>query len=203
MRRYDNDNFPPAMKNLSEEMRGRAIAETNALLDEGYDSGRAISMGIAKAQEADEQGRRGSTESSHGPAFHLMYSDPVWVIWPEDRDHPTHRFNLYEDALKRAHELAKERLSAVYVFDPDGKLIQRSEEFGEGVSSTDTIEVSPYDDGDWVVRLRSPDGFFERCSTKREAVELARRQARELGCRLVVRYQSGEVQERQDYRTGD
>jgi hypothetical protein len=200
MNRYDVNDYPPAMKNLSEEVRGRAIAETNALLDAGYAPGRAISMGIAKAQEADERGKRGgNTTGELGPAFHVMFSDPVWVIWPEDRDHPTHRFNAYDDALRRAHELASDRHSAVYVFDPDGKLIERSEEFGEGQQeSNDTIAVSPAN-GDWVVRLPGPQGFFERCSTKREAVELARRKARELGCRLVVRYQSGDVQTRQDF----
>jgi uncharacterized protein YdaT len=49
--------YPPAMENLSPLVRSKAIAIANALLDEGYEEGKAIRIAIAKAKEWAE--RRG------------------------------------------------------------------------------------------------------------------------------------------------
>lgn len=42
---------PPAMRRLPPLVRLKAIEIANALLDEGYDEGRAIRIGIVKAKE--------------------------------------------------------------------------------------------------------------------------------------------------------
>jgi len=45
-------DYPPAMSRLLEVIRERkAIEIANALLEEGYDEGRAIRIAIAKAKE--------------------------------------------------------------------------------------------------------------------------------------------------------
>lgn len=45
------------MQNLPPEVRSKAIEIANALLEEGYDEGRAIRIAIAKAKErADRRG---------------------------------------------------------------------------------------------------------------------------------------------------
>lgn len=49
--------YPPAMGRLPPLVRAKAIEIANALLDEGYDEGMAIRIGIAKAKEWAE--RRG------------------------------------------------------------------------------------------------------------------------------------------------
>ncbi len=54
---WDEDRYPSAMRNLSPFVRAKAIEIANALLDEGYDEGMAIRVGIAKAKEWAE--RRG------------------------------------------------------------------------------------------------------------------------------------------------
>jgi uncharacterized protein YdaT len=43
--------YPPAMRRLPPLVRLKAIEIANALLDEEYDEGRAIRIGIAKAKE--------------------------------------------------------------------------------------------------------------------------------------------------------
>ena len=48
---WKTDYYPPAMKHLPAQVREKAITIANALLDEGYDEGRAIRIGIAKAKE--------------------------------------------------------------------------------------------------------------------------------------------------------
>ena len=43
------------MKNLTPEVREKAIDVANALLEEGYDKGRAIAIGTAQAEEWGKQ----------------------------------------------------------------------------------------------------------------------------------------------------
>ncbi len=54
---WNSEYYPHAMSHLSELVREKAIEIANALLAEGYDEGRAIRIGIAKAKEWAE--RRG------------------------------------------------------------------------------------------------------------------------------------------------
>lgn len=44
-------SFPPSMRRLEPTTREKAIAIANALLEEGYDEGRAVRIAIAKAKE--------------------------------------------------------------------------------------------------------------------------------------------------------
>jgi uncharacterized protein YdaT len=54
---WNESYYPPAMEHLSEIVRSKAIEIANALLEEGYEEGMAIRIGIAKAKEWAE--RRG------------------------------------------------------------------------------------------------------------------------------------------------
>ncbi|HTN50378.1 MAG TPA: hypothetical protein VMK32_13195 [Burkholderiaceae bacterium] len=44
------ERFPSSMRHLSEVTRAKAIDIANALLDEGMEEGRAIRIGIARAE---------------------------------------------------------------------------------------------------------------------------------------------------------
>jgi uncharacterized protein YdaT len=48
---WDESRYPTSMKRLPPLVRAKAIEIANALLDEGYDEGRAIRIAIAKAKE--------------------------------------------------------------------------------------------------------------------------------------------------------
>ena len=48
---WNNENFPPSMRHLSEPARRKAIEIANALLAEDMDEGRAIRIAIAKSKE--------------------------------------------------------------------------------------------------------------------------------------------------------
>ncbi|MDN4619603.1 hypothetical protein QCD85_15955 [Paenibacillus sp. PsM32] len=51
---WTNGDYPPSMKNLDTRVRHKAIEIANALLDEGYEEGRAIAIATAKAEEWDK-----------------------------------------------------------------------------------------------------------------------------------------------------
>lgn len=48
---WTTTDYPASMKNLTKEVRNKAIEIANALLEEGYEEGRAIAIGTAKAEE--------------------------------------------------------------------------------------------------------------------------------------------------------
>jgi uncharacterized protein YdaT len=48
---WDEDYYPASMKHLPPDVRSKAIEIANALLEEGYEEGKAIRIAIAKAKE--------------------------------------------------------------------------------------------------------------------------------------------------------
>jgi uncharacterized protein YdaT len=48
---WSEDNYPVSLKNLTPQVRKKAIDISNALLDQGYEEGRAISIGTSQAEE--------------------------------------------------------------------------------------------------------------------------------------------------------
>jgi uncharacterized protein YdaT len=48
---WDEDRYPASMSRLPVRVRRKAIEIANALLEEGYDEGKAIRIAIAKAKE--------------------------------------------------------------------------------------------------------------------------------------------------------
>ncbi|USB34636.1 hypothetical protein [Paenibacillus sp. YPG26] len=51
---WDKNDYPPSMKNLDTRIRNKAVEIANALLEEGYDEGKAIAIGTSKAEEWDK-----------------------------------------------------------------------------------------------------------------------------------------------------
>ncbi|MFH5187500.1 hypothetical protein ACHHV8_35740 [Paenibacillus sp. TAB 01] len=51
---WNHRNYPVSMKNLQPRIRNKAVEIANALLEDGYDEGRAIAIATAKAKEWNE-----------------------------------------------------------------------------------------------------------------------------------------------------
>lgn len=51
---WNKQDYPVSMKNLDARVRNKAIEIANALLEEGYEEGRAIAIGTARAHEWDD-----------------------------------------------------------------------------------------------------------------------------------------------------
>jgi len=52
---WNEDRYPASMRSLPPRVRRKAIEIANALLEEGYDEGKAIRIAIAKAREWAER----------------------------------------------------------------------------------------------------------------------------------------------------
>jgi len=48
---WDKRNYPDSMKNLTAEVRDKAIEIANSLLEKGYEEGKSIAIATAKAEE--------------------------------------------------------------------------------------------------------------------------------------------------------
>lgn len=48
---WTDERFPVSMRHLEPRIRSKAIEIANALLEQGYEEGKAIRIGIAKAKE--------------------------------------------------------------------------------------------------------------------------------------------------------
>ncbi|GAB2782048.1 hypothetical protein GCM10027275_27340 [Rhabdobacter roseus] len=56
---WTKQNYPPSLKNFMAPVRNKAVDIANALLDEGYDEGKAIAIATAKAEEwAENRGKK-------------------------------------------------------------------------------------------------------------------------------------------------
>ncbi len=56
---WSKDDYPASMKNLTPEVREKAIEIANALLGEGYEEGRAIAIGTDRAEKwAADRGKK-------------------------------------------------------------------------------------------------------------------------------------------------
>ncbi|OGA05546.1 MAG: hypothetical protein A3I00_04305 [Betaproteobacteria bacterium RIFCSPLOWO2_02_FULL_64_12] len=54
---WNENRYPASMKSLPPSVRAKAIEIANALLEEGYDEGKAIRIAIARAKQwAERQG---------------------------------------------------------------------------------------------------------------------------------------------------
>lgn len=62
---WSKDDYPDSLKNFTAEVRNKAIEIANALLDDGYDEGRAIAIATDRAKEwadnRDKQVRKKGT----------------------------------------------------------------------------------------------------------------------------------------------
>ncbi|QJD88157.1 DUF2188 domain-containing protein [Cohnella herbarum] len=56
---WDKDNYPDSLKNFTAPVRGKAVEIANALLEEGYEEGRAIAIATSQAKEwADNRNKQ-------------------------------------------------------------------------------------------------------------------------------------------------
>jgi uncharacterized protein YdaT len=62
---WNENDYPPSMKNLTKPVRDKAIEIANALLEDGREEGSAIAIATSKAEEwAENRGKKVKKESS-------------------------------------------------------------------------------------------------------------------------------------------
>ncbi|MWV45102.1 DUF2188 domain-containing protein [Paenibacillus sp. HJL G12] len=137
---WNKSDYPVSMKNLDARIRNKAIDIANALLDEGYEEGRAIAIATAQAEKWNEDHPAGhdrsglphdsdhrdsksgpSGSSSHGN-LHIVSADEGWALKEEGRDKPLSTFDTKKEALHEAKKTASEFGVNTIIHGEDGRI---------------------------------------------------------------------------------
>lgn len=137
---WSYSDYPASMKNLTTEVRHKAIDIANALLEEGYPEGRAIAIATAQAEKwakrRDQPIRKENAEGATGQAIapDQGNSQPIHVIphpdegWIAMQEHKRIAQGKEKgDVLHKVRERAKEQHSAVYIHDDNGEIAEEED----------------------------------------------------------------------------
>ncbi|PMC40839.1 hypothetical protein CJ195_03415 [Bacillus sp. UMB0899] len=115
---WNKNDYPASMKNLTEPTRRKAIEIANALLEEGYEEGRAISIGISKAKEVTNT----KNKSEDDITYHLVPHSGEWAIKKENSRRVTEVFQTKNEALVKGNDLVKRNNGRLVVHRQDGTI---------------------------------------------------------------------------------
>jgi len=136
---HDLDKLP-ALKNLSDDVRQKALEFADALGARGPRPTTVLGTAVTLAQEW-KSGRLPVQQG--GPAVLVQPRNGRWIIRRSNSEHATHTFVVREDAVRRAQEVARRLGTACLVFGPGGTLIERYEAPGTTAPTAVTAPVSP------------------------------------------------------------
>ena len=115
---WTKTDYPDSMKNLDNKTRNKAIEIANAMLDDGYEEGRAISIAISQAKEWSEN----HSLVSGGEDQHVVPHEGRWAIKKEHSERASYVFDTKSQALERARQIAKNQSVYVVIHRKDGTI---------------------------------------------------------------------------------
>ncbi|KXJ39085.1 DUF2188 domain-containing protein [Bacillus spizizenii] len=136
-------DYPASLKNLEKPVQKKAIEIANAMIDEGYEDGRAIPIATSKAKEwaenapkdeiddflkhDDETERDEDSSSGNGPelmdkAEHVIMHKNGWAVKAEGAKRVSEIKDTKKDAIERAKEIAAHKGTEVIVHLADGSV---------------------------------------------------------------------------------
>ncbi|CUB22875.1 hypothetical protein BN2127_JRS7_00233 [Bacillus subtilis] len=136
-------DYPASLKNLEKPVQKKAIEIANAMIDEGYEDGRAIPIATSKAKEwaenaykeeiddllkhDDETERDEDSSSGNGPelmdkAEHVIKHKNGWAVKAEGAKRVSEIKDTKKDAIERAKEIAAHKGTEVIVHLADGSV---------------------------------------------------------------------------------
>lgn len=141
---WNMDDYPSSMKNLGEVTRKKAIDIANAMIDEGYDEGRAIPIAIDQAKEwkenasdkelkeyekegdpteRSEEGRKYESNPERMEEGELVIShEDGWAVKSSGAERASQVFDSKKEAIDRGKEIASNKGTALTVYKKDGSV---------------------------------------------------------------------------------
>ncbi|MFD1020797.1 DUF2188 domain-containing protein [Thalassobacillus hwangdonensis] len=143
---WDTNDYPDSLKNLDTSVRKKAIEIANAMIDEGYDEGRAIPIATEQAKEwydnasekeinaqknksdqalkeRDEEDKQyDSRPELLEKGQHVVAHDDGWAVQTEDAKKPSEVFDSKDEAVKRAKEIAENKGTKAVIHKKDGSI---------------------------------------------------------------------------------
>ncbi|MFS0690742.1 hypothetical protein AB1K89_16015 [Sporosarcina sp. 179-K 8C2 HS] len=113
---WNKNDYPDSFKNLDSDVRNKAIEIANALLREGNEEGRAISIATAKAREYV------LGDSSDRPKYEVKARDEDWILLKENGERAIFKEGTKDDLLEKAKPYVNEHNGILTVYHADGSL---------------------------------------------------------------------------------
>ncbi|SDM91301.1 DUF2188 domain-containing protein [Sediminibacillus halophilus] len=141
------DDYPASLKNFKPVIRKKAIDIANAMLDEGYDEGRAIPIATDQAKdwydnaskkEIEEYEDEGDPQSCSkedeqydkrpelmDEGEHVVAHENGWAVQAKDAKKPSKVFDKKSDAVERAKEIAENKGTEAVIHKENGDVEKR------------------------------------------------------------------------------
>lgn len=141
------NDYPDSLKNLNEVTRKKAIDIANAMVDEGYEEGRAIPIATAQAEkwydsasqkEREEYKKSGkpTQRSEEGKKYdsnpelldeaeEVVSHEKGWAVQAHGAKRPSETFEKKSDAVNRAKEIAENKGTEAVIYKKDGTIQNR------------------------------------------------------------------------------
>ncbi|MCA1010232.1 DUF2188 domain-containing protein [Halobacillus halophilus] len=148
---WNMNDYPSSLKNLDTPVKKKAIDIANAMLDEGYDEGRAIPIATEQAKEwyenatkdeineakqmgDDELQSRDQDDQQYesrpellDKGEHVVPHEDGWAVQAEDAKKPSNVYEKKEEAVSRAKEVAENKGTQVIIHKKDGSIQERKD----------------------------------------------------------------------------
>ncbi len=125
---YTKKDYPSSMKNLTSEIRNKAIDILNALIQEGkMEIGNAIPTAISRAKDWAANRNKSVPPSptdikKHGEDVHVLPRKNGWAIKKEKADKAQAIFDNKMEAVSRARNIAKENNGSLIIHRKTGTI---------------------------------------------------------------------------------
>ncbi|MFZ4451471.1 DUF2188 domain-containing protein [Salibacterium aidingense] len=137
------NDYPSSLKNLDKPERKKAIDIANAMLDEGYEEGRAIPIATEQAKEWYENASKEdinelmkevdpTERSEEGKRYKnrpelldraemVLAHEDGWAVQANGAEKPDEVFDQKSDAINRAKEIAENKGTEAVIYRKDGE----------------------------------------------------------------------------------
>jgi uncharacterized protein YdaT len=115
---WSKNDYPSSLKNLPADVRNKAIEIANALLDEGYNEGRAIAIATDRAHKSQEDKTQDKTE------YHVKTHDDGWQLIKSDSSRAIMVEGTKEELLSKAKDYVNEHVGTLVIHKQDGSVDQ-------------------------------------------------------------------------------
>jgi uncharacterized protein YdaT len=126
---WTRGDYPESLKNFEPRTRNKAVEIANALLEDGYEEGRAIAIATSQAIEwaedhpqsnrQDKQKRKREEENKN---LHVLPFDGKWAVKAEGADEPELVADTKAKAVKEALKLASDDNLSAIIHREDGTI---------------------------------------------------------------------------------
>lgn len=139
---WNMNDYPESLKNLNQVTRKKAIDIANAMVDEGYDEGRAIPIATKQAEEWYENASDKELEkfmeqgdpterSAEGKKYdsrpelmdngeHIVPHEEGWAVQAKDAKQPSRVLDAKAEAVEHGKEIARNKRTGLIIHRKDG-----------------------------------------------------------------------------------